>query len=33
MTEIFRAAAVDTTTEHFIFEITGAPAKIEKFMP
>ncbi len=31
MAEIFRARVVDTTTVSFIFEITGAPAKIDKF--
>ena len=29
--DIFRAKVVDTTNESFIFEITGAPAKIDKF--
>jgi acetolactate synthase-1/3 small subunit len=29
---IFRAKPVDTTTESFIFEITGAPEKIESFV-
>jgi len=31
VSEIFRAHVVDTTLESFIFEITGAPAKIDKF--
>jgi acetolactate synthase-1/3 small subunit len=31
MADIFRARAVDTTSDSFIFEITGAPAKIDKF--
>jgi acetolactate synthase-1/3 small subunit len=31
LSEIFRAHVVDTTLESFIFEITGAPAKIDKF--
>lgn len=30
--EIFRAKVVDTSTEHFVFEITGKPAKIETFI-
>ena len=30
--DIFRAKAVDTTTESFIFEITGAPDKIDGFV-
>ena len=31
MAEIFRAKVVDSTLESFIFEITGAPAKIDAF--
>lgn len=30
--EIFRAKSVDSTTESFIFEITGASAKIDAFI-
>jgi len=30
--EIFRARPVDTTTESFIFELTGAPSKIDSFI-
>jgi acetolactate synthase-1/3 small subunit len=30
--DIFRAKVVDTTTGGFIFEITGAPSKIDKFV-
>jgi acetolactate synthase I/III small subunit len=30
--DIFRAAVVDTTNAGFIFEITGAPSKIDKFV-
>jgi len=30
--DIFRANAVDTTTSSFIFEITGAPDKIDSFI-
>lgn len=30
--DIFRAKVVDTTIESFIFELTGAPAKIDKFV-
>jgi acetolactate synthase-1/3 small subunit len=30
--EIFRASVVDTTTESFIFELTGAPGKIDSFI-
>ena len=29
--DIFRAHVIDTTHESFIFEITGAPSKIEQF--
>ena len=29
--DIFRARVIDTTTSSFIFEITGAPSKIDKF--
>jgi acetolactate synthase-1/3 small subunit len=31
VSEIFRAHIVDTTLESFIFEVTGAPSKIDKF--
>jgi acetolactate synthase-1/3 small subunit len=30
--EIFRAKVVDTSTEHFVFEVTGKPAKIEEII-
>ena len=30
--EIFRARAVDTTLESFVFELTGAPEKIDAFI-
>ena len=30
--EIFRARPVDTTTESFVFELTGAPEKIDSFV-
>jgi acetolactate synthase-1/3 small subunit len=30
--EIFRARPVDTTTESFVFELTGAPQKIDSFV-
>ena len=30
--DIFRARVIDTTIESFIFELTGAPSKIEKFV-
>ena len=30
--EIFRAHVVDTTTNSFVFELTGAPAKIDSFV-
>jgi acetolactate synthase-1/3 small subunit len=30
--DIFRAKVIDTTTAGFIFEITGAPSKIDKFV-
>jgi len=32
MAEIFRARVVDTTRESFVFELTGAPSKIDKFL-
>ena len=32
LAEIFRAQVVDTSTEHFVFEITGKPSKIETFI-
>ncbi|MFI4976146.1 MAG: acetolactate synthase small subunit [Caulobacterales bacterium] len=31
LADIFRARVIDTTTQSFIFEITGAPSKIDKF--
>jgi acetolactate synthase-1/3 small subunit len=31
VSEIFRARVIDTTRESFIFEITGAPSKIDSF--
>lgn len=30
--DIFRAAPVDATTESFVFEITGKPSKIDRFV-
>jgi acetolactate synthase-1/3 small subunit len=30
--DIFRASVVDTTTESFVFELTGAPSKIDSFI-
>nr|WP_298927571.1 acetolactate synthase small subunit [uncultured Erythrobacter sp.] len=30
--DIFRASVVDTTTESFVFELTGAPDKIDSFI-
>ena len=32
LADIFRARVIDTTSESFIFEITGAPSKIDKFV-
>lgn len=32
LAEIFRAQVIDTSTEHFVFEITGKPSKIETFI-
>ncbi|TCJ39290.1 acetolactate synthase small subunit [Parafrankia sp. BMG5.11] len=32
LADIFRAKPVDTTTQSFIFEITGAPDKIDSFV-
>ena len=32
LAEIFRAKVVDTSIEHFVFEITGKPSKIETFV-
>jgi acetolactate synthase-1/3 small subunit len=32
LAEIFRAKVIDTSTEHFVFEITGKSAKIETFI-
>ena len=31
MADIFRARVIDTTHESFIFEVTGAPSKIDQF--
>ncbi|MFN2100806.1 acetolactate synthase small subunit [Altererythrobacter sp. MF3-039] len=30
--EVFRASVVDTTTESFVFELTGSPDKIDNFV-
>jgi len=32
LADIFRARIIDTTQTSFIFEITGAPSKIDKFV-
>lgn len=32
LAEIFRAQVVDTSTEHFVFEVTGKSSKIETFI-
>lgn len=32
MAEIFRAQVVDTSIEHFVFEVTGKPGKIDTFI-
>jgi acetolactate synthase-1/3 small subunit len=32
LSEVFRARVVDTTLESFVFEITGAPSKIDSFV-
>ncbi|WP_333792765.1 acetolactate synthase small subunit [Hyphomicrobium sp.] len=32
MAEIFRAQVVDTSMEHFVFEVTGKPGKIDTFI-
>jgi acetolactate synthase-1/3 small subunit len=32
VSDIFRAKVIDTTHESFIFEVTGAPNKIDKFV-
>jgi|SRR5688572_10141918 acetolactate synthase-1/3 small subunit len=32
LSEVFRARVVDTTLESFVFEITGAPFKIDSFV-
>lgn len=32
LAEIFRAQVIDTSIEHFVFEITGRPSKIETFI-
>ena len=32
LAEIFRAAVIDASTEHFVFEITGRTSKIEQFI-
>ena len=31
ISEIFRARVVDTSEESFVFEVSGAPSKIDKF--
>ncbi len=32
LAEIFRCDVIDASTEHFVFEMTGRPAKIEQFI-
>jgi acetolactate synthase-1/3 small subunit len=32
VSDIFRARVIDTTHESFVFELTGAPTKIDKFI-
>ena len=32
LADVFRAKVVDTTTESFIFELTGTPDKIDSFV-
>lgn len=32
MAEIFRANVIDASVNHFVFEITGKPSKIEQFL-
>jgi acetolactate synthase-1/3 small subunit len=32
LAEIFRAKVIDTSTEHFVFELTGRTSKIETFI-
>ena len=32
LADIFRAKVIDTTHESFVFELTGAPTKIDKFV-
>jgi acetolactate synthase-1/3 small subunit len=32
LAEIFRAQVIDTSIEHFVFEITGKPSKIDTFI-
>jgi acetolactate synthase-1/3 small subunit len=32
LADAFRARVIDATTEHFVFEITGASEKIESFI-
>ena len=32
LADIFRARVIDTTHESFVFELTGAPTKIDKFV-
>ena len=32
LADIFRARVIDTTHESFVFELTGAPSKIDKFI-
>ncbi len=32
LADVFRASVVDTTTESFVFELTGGPEKIDRFV-
>jgi acetolactate synthase-1/3 small subunit len=32
LADVFRAKVIDTSHESFVFELTGAPSKIDKFV-
>ncbi|MEX6505145.1 acetolactate synthase small subunit [Jiella sp. M17.18] len=32
LSDVFRAKVIDSSIEHFVFEITGRPSKIDKFV-
>ena len=32
LADVFRAKVIDSSIEHFVFELTGRPSKLDKFV-